>query len=125
MSDDLDQARLNLTLCHDKCRSDCKSYITPIGVCFSSRELFPNDPSWSDGWDIRDDPIQPASFTFHRTIFHTKNKTCSGNVSDIFDIPLDVCVGPFGKPRPWGTFQLVAFVEEDNLSVASDNVATQ
>lgn len=100
------RALLNMTLCHDKCEEDCKTYVTPVGQCFSSGSLFPNDPSWSDGWDVFDEMIQ--SSTLHRTIFHTQNNTCGGeDPTDSFEIPLGVCVGPFGRPRPWGIFQLI------------------
>ncbi len=95
--------QLNMTLCVDKCAGeDCKSYITPINTCYSSSELFPNDPSWS-GKDLRDDVICQ---TLVRTIFDTDNSTCLG-IGDTFEIPMDECVGPFGKPRPWGSFTLV------------------
>lgn len=85
-----------MTLCHDKCQvEDCKTYLTPVGICFSSVSLFPKDPSWS-GLDVFDEII---SVTLHRTIFSTDDDTCGGDESgrDSFDIPLDVCVGPFGS----------------------------
>jgi hypothetical protein len=40
-----------------------------------------------------------------REFFATKNGTCLGEPTDSFDLPLGVCVGPFGKPRPWGVFE--------------------
>jgi hypothetical protein len=98
---------LNMTLCHDKCQvEDCKTYLTSVGICFSSGSLFPKDPSWS-GLDVFD---EITNATLHRTIFSTDNDTCGGDESgrDSFYIPLGVCVGPFGAPRPWGTFEVVA-----------------
>lgn len=115
---------LNMTLCLRKCETDCKSYITPTGVCYSSGALFPNDPSWSDEWDIWDDLIDDV--TLHRTIFRTKNNTCYGNDTDYFEIPLGVCVGPFGKPRPWGFFQVVSdppSFEVSNRGSATDDLS--
>lgn len=95
---------LNMTLCLDKCAGeDCKTYITPLDVCYSSSLLFPNDPSWS-GKDLRD-AIVGQTQTLVRTIFDTEDGTCHGS-DDGFSIPLNECVGPFGKPRPWGIFGL-------------------
>ena len=116
---------VRLTMCQDnKCHWDCQIYVTPLDSCFSSANLFPNDPSWSDGWDILDTTRgneeeeavgRAAPTTLHRLIFSSKNGTCVGhNPPDSFDIPLDFCVGPFGAPRPWGTFELLpALVEAE------------
>ena len=41
-----------------------------------------------------------------RRAFYDTPGTC-GAETDHFDVPLDQCVGPFGKPRPWGEFSLV------------------
>lgn len=96
---------LNMTLCRDRCQKDCKSYLTPLGICFPSDSLFPNDPSWS-GLDILD--VIVGGTTLHRTIFPTQDGSCANDdddSSDSFNIPLEECVGPFGAPRPWGTFR--------------------
>ncbi len=53
-----------------------------------------------------------------RRFFDSVDGTCRGNPSgsgddddggeeDAFVLPFDVCVGPFGPPRPWGTFTLL------------------
>lgn len=97
---------VNMTLCHDMCHWDCQSYVTPLDTCFSSRNLFPNDPSWSDGWDILDTIVLDQAM-LHRIIYSSQDGTCTGTDPDSFDIPLNECVGPFGAPRPWGTFQLL------------------
>ena len=116
---------VQLTMCEDNmCHLDCQTYVTPLNSCFSSGNLFPNDPSWSDGWDIWDttrgevvglsggvgEEEEAAEHatpkTLHRVIFSSKNGTCVGHNPDSFDIPLNFCVGPFGAPRPWGTFEL-------------------
>lgn len=102
MNRNMDTPKLNMTLCVDKCAGgDCKTYITPIDECYSSSFLFPGDPSWS-GKDLVD-AIDCDTQTLVRTIFDTENSTCLGN-EDRFLIPLNECVGPFGKPRPWGIF---------------------
>jgi len=97
---------LNMTLCGGKCDNEnCKSYITPINSCYSSSILFPNDISWS-GKDIYDTIICQ---TLIRNIYDTENGTCRRQDDDNdnkFLIPLNECVGPFGLPRPWGTFRL-------------------
>jgi hypothetical protein len=95
--------RMNMTLCHDKCRSGCTTYVTPISECYSSGKLFPNDPSWS-GLDVFDTVICQ---TLTRRIFQSSDGLCSSSDSDKFLINLEECVGPFGKPRPWGKFSLV------------------
>ncbi len=109
------QQLLNMTLFENKCAGeDFKSYLTPINTCYSSSKLFPNDPSWS-GKDVRDDIICQ---TLVRTIFDTENSTCLGT-GDTFEIPLNECVGPFGKPRPWGTFRLIQEENDKDGDIAS------
>ena len=114
---------LNMTLCSDKCIMDCKTYVTPVGKCFNSDEMFPDDPSWS-GLDILDlifskqDKLSSPR-TLLRTVFQTTDKTCKTSDSDDkFQIPLDVCVGPFGKPRPWGTFQEAVNFLDANIAIS-------
>ena len=94
---------LNMTLCVDQCSLNCKSYLTPLSECYNSQILFPNDPSWS-GYDVFDTVICQ---TLVRAIFKTSNGSCTASTSDDrFQIPMNECVGPFGKPRPWGMFSL-------------------
>jgi hypothetical protein len=102
---------LNMTLCTDKCTGDCKSYVTPVSECYNSGALFPNDPSWSARLDVLDTVICQ---TLIRTIFHTSDGSCTTSDSDDrFQIPLEECVGPFGEPRPWGTFSLISSITEE------------
>jgi hypothetical protein len=100
---------LNMTLCDGKCKgSCCKTYMTPLHQCYSSERLFPNDPSWS-GKDVFD-TVTCHQQTLTRTIFQASTDgSCqvSDQDDDQFRIPLNECVGPFGPPRPWGTFQLL------------------
>lgn len=106
---------LNMTLCADKCAGEnCKTYFTPINTCYSSSRLFPNDPSWS-GKDFRDDLVCQ---TLVRTIFDTENSTCH-NVTDTFEIPMNECVGPFGKPRPWGIFSSIEQEQRRGSGISS------
>ncbi len=62
--------------------------------------MFPSDSQWGV-YDILDRQIDNKYL--NRTFFSTVNGTCL-NATDYFEIPLDSCVGPFGKPRPWGVF---------------------
>ena len=39
----------------------------------------------------------------HRYLFDSRNGPCRLRSSD-FEVPLETCVGPFGKPRPTGYF---------------------
>ena len=89
-------------LCVDFCDGrDCRSYQTPLSDCYSGQSLFPNDPSWGDV-DFMDEIVNGM---LERTIFGTNDGTCSDE-TDNFTLPLNQCVGPFGKPRPWGQFSL-------------------
>eukprot|EP00586_Coscinodiscus_wailesii_P023797 CAMPEP_0172502152 /NCGR_PEP_ID=MMETSP1066-20121228/157160_1 /TAXON_ID=671091 /ORGANISM="Coscinodiscus wailesii, Strain CCMP2513" /LENGTH=46 /DNA_ID= /DNA_START= /DNA_END= /DNA_ORIENTATION= len=40
------------------------------------------------------------------------NKTCEDRTDKVM-IPFNQCVGPFGDPRPWGTFLLIE--EDENV----------
>eukprot|EP00537_Pseudo-nitzschia_pungens_P004614 CAMPEP_0172372688 /NCGR_PEP_ID=MMETSP1060-20121228/48746_1 /TAXON_ID=37318 /ORGANISM="Pseudo-nitzschia pungens, Strain cf. cingulata" /LENGTH=112 /DNA_ID=CAMNT_0013098785 /DNA_START=134 /DNA_END=472 /DNA_ORIENTATION=- len=94
-----------MTLYSDKCDGENnKTYLTPIDECYSSNFLFPNDPSWS-GKDVLD-TIDVQTHMLLRTIYDTEDATCGGD-GDEFAVPLNECVGPFGRPRPWGIFRLV------------------
>eukprot|EP00536_Pseudo-nitzschia_multiseries_P009019 jgi/Psemu1/306245/fgenesh1_kg.244_\ len=94
-----------MTLYADKCAGEnSKSYLTPVNECYNSRALFPNDPSWS-GKDVHD-TIDVQNQMLFRTIYDTVDASCRG-VGDEIPIPLNACVGPFGRPRPWGIFRLV------------------
>ena len=98
---------LRTTLCADKCESNCVMFDTPTDECFSAHQLFPNDDSesWSE-FDIFDSVSNDPTF-FQRTIYASIDGSCGGLATDVFTIPLDECVGPFGPPRPWGNFSIV------------------
>jgi hypothetical protein len=100
------QQHLNMTLCTGRCEGDCVSYITPLQQCYSPSSMYPDDASWSE-FDVLDELLSEPSLTFQRTVFPSIDGICRGggsNPNDIFIVPLEVCVGPFGKPRPWGSF---------------------
>jgi hypothetical protein len=103
-------AKLNMTLCTGRCNGDCVSYTTPLSTCYSPSSMYPDDPSWSefDIWDmIQFDP--KLGKALRRMIFPSQDGTChdAEDPSDVFLIPLDECVGPFGQPRPWGVFDII------------------
>ncbi|CAB9504938.1 expressed unknown protein [Seminavis robusta] len=111
---------LTTTLCEDKCQSHCREYQTPFYQCFQGAALFPNDPSWNATGYILDFPLNHSHF--QRQFFDTTNtypttllvvSACQGTPTDEFVLPFRTCVGPFGKPRPWGTFD-----EKEILNVA-------
>ena len=112
----------------DNKEKDCQTYLTPIRTCYSSSKLFPEDPSWS-GYDIFDAIVPTSTNTRRRstsstvvstqtnntaagtslllvrTIYQTTNGTCVPSSQDVvFRLELQQCVGPFGRPRPWGIF---------------------
>mmetsp|Transcript_24684 Transcript_24684/g.28535 ORF Transcript_24684/g.28535 Transcript_24684/m.28535 type:complete len:200 (-) Transcript_24684:95-694(-) len=62
--------------------------------------------------DIKDEIIVDTnhlkSSYLKRSFYRSVNRTCSGGVADSFDhLPLEMCIGPFGPPYPWGVFDLV------------------
>ena len=135
-SDEEVVALLNTTMCSTKCgedssaaavsddnkEKDCQTYLTPIRTCYSSSKLFPEDPSWS-GYDMFDVVVPTSTNTvvstpqnnntagtillLVRTIYSTTNGTCVPSSQDVvFRLELQQCVGPFGRPRPWGLFSM-------------------
>eukprot|EP00978_Attheya_sp_CCMP212_P035555 scaffold155359_cov52-Attheya_sp.AAC.2 len=114
--------RMKTLLCVDHgCSDDCVTYETPLNTCFNGEILFPNDPAWGK-YDIFDRPMKDGSDTqFHRYFFTTTDGTCEGNSQkdppsdDIYTLPLEECVGPFGEPRPWGSFEFVTDPMDSSL----------
>lgn len=83
----------------EKCEGDCKSYNPPLEACYSPLDLWPGDPQWGGS-----DTLDSCNGThLHRSFFASTNGTCTAR-TDSFSLPLHSCIGPFGKPRPWGTF---------------------
>jgi hypothetical protein len=95
---------IHTELCADKCRSDCRSYQTPLGSCYNPQVLFPKDVSWADV-DVFDMVLSDVEFK--RSFFSTTDGSCAGDATDIFQLRVAECVGPFGKPRPWGNFSFI------------------
>jgi hypothetical protein len=92
-------AHEKMTTCTGKCAGNCKVYEPPVGRCYSPPKLWPRDPQWgvSDTWDVCNGSHLQRSF------FSSVDSTCRGRTGG-FTLPLRTCVGPFGKPRPWGNF---------------------
>ena len=92
-------------LCDTFCLENalCIRYKTPVSDCYNGEALFPNDPSWGP-YDVEDDVMD--KFTFVRKFYASENGTCRDQ-TDQFELPFNVCVGPFGQPRPWGKFALI------------------
>eukprot|EP00565_Helicotheca_tamesis_P008577 CAMPEP_0185728774 /NCGR_PEP_ID=MMETSP1171-20130828/4161_1 /TAXON_ID=374046 /ORGANISM="Helicotheca tamensis, Strain CCMP826" /LENGTH=168 /DNA_ID=CAMNT_0028397517 /DNA_START=67 /DNA_END=573 /DNA_ORIENTATION=+ len=115
--------RLRTTLCADKCKSDCKTYVTPLNECYNGLIMFPDDESWGQ-FDIMDvtmtDYTMPGQ-QFQRNFYETTDGSCGeaaggqipGVPTDDFTLPFGECVGPFGAPRPWGTMNTLDLVEEE------------
>ena len=96
----------------------CLTYTTPMNDCYNARVLFPGDKSWGD-LDVYDEMVMS---NIKRTFYKSMDGSCVGrgeggdaknsipqpvDADDSFILPLDVCVGPFGPPRPWGKFTLL------------------
>jgi len=90
---------LNMTVCSDKCNHGCKTYSTPIGVCYNPQVLFPHDEQWGNS-DVLDECIGTM---VTRKFFKSIDQSCVRE-TDNFTLPTNECIGPFGRPRPWGTF---------------------
>ena len=96
---------VNMTLCRDKCSSGCVVYMLPgKGECFNPRILFPGDKQWGPH-DVRDICLNKTHM--QRVFYDTKDASCMVE-SDHFVLPIDVCIGPFEKPRPWGIFSCIS-----------------
>ena len=95
---------LNTFLCTNYCQSGCQQYRTPFHRCYNPQTLFPLDSSWAH-LDMFDMVLNEVEFM--RSFFGTNNETCSGDPTDTFRLQIDECVGPFGKPRPWGNFSFI------------------
>lgn len=122
-----EQRKIITTLCTDKkCSNNCTQYDTPVSQCYNGRDLgsYPFYDNTTNPFGIYDtidvifghhDPV----VAFKRSFFGSTNGSCTGSVTDLFDyIPLDECVGPFGPPRPCGTFHLVADVDDPHEEIA-------
>ena len=93
----------NMTLCNDHCHSDdCLSYAVPLGECFSPPQLWPGDPQWGEH-DVLDACVNATHFS--RTFYASLDASCARETGG-FVLPLRECIGPFGKPRPWGVFNM-------------------
>lgn len=106
-----DNETLLTTLCQDRCATDCVSYKTPLSSCYNGQQLFPGDPSWGD-YDIQDD-VQSSLQLVRRGWYASQNGTCLGRPTDQMTLPLHGCIGPFGKPRPWGILELIQNISMD------------
>merc|ERR1712166_1170564 len=94
-----------MTLCQDKCGSqDCKSYNVPLHKCFSPPKLWPNDETWGSG-DTLDTVLNSTHIS--RQFFASQDGNSVEDTDTGFILPLEVCIGPFGKPRPWGSFKVL------------------
>lgn len=100
-----------MTVCEDKCSENCKAYYVPFEGCFSPPLMFPNDTQWGTS-DVLDSRINETFF--RRTFYLSNNGNCTIE-TDHFTLPLNSCVGPFGPPRPWGTFTL----QENSTNIAT------
>ena len=95
------KTRENMTVCGPlaRCTEDCKTYQPPLGACYSPPILWPRDSQWGSS-----DTFDECNAThLSRSFYASTDGTCATR-TDGFDLPLHACVGPFGKPRPWGQF---------------------
>ncbi len=114
---------LNTTLCTDKCFGECESYLTPLEKCYNGQELFPpfrteemyrglkkhhrSNPYGK--YDIFDEVIKSSDenvVAIKRSFFESTDSSCENPTGSFENIPLKVCVGPFGEPLPWGSLKI-------------------
>jgi len=93
-------AHENMTVCATRCTAGCKTYIIPFEMCYAPPSLFPDDPQWGP-FDCLD---THNGTHFTRRIYGSQHAKCDGTPTDSFTVGLGECVGPFGRPRPWGSF---------------------
>ena len=130
--------RLKTTLFAEKCiGDDFTVYVTPINKCYNGKEMgmLGEDSSIVNNFaatlingknvklknpygenDILDELIKENDeiIGIKRSFFHSKNTTCTGGITDSFpNIPIDICVGPFGPPKPWGILNVINQTSED------------
>eukprot|EP00039_Didymoeca_costata_P012568 m.181673 g.181673 ORF g.181673 m.181673 type:complete len:118 (-) comp15515_c0_seq15:119-472(-) len=95
---------VNTTTCMNNtdghCHDNCKVYTAPNNICYNPKRLFHNDSQWGD-YDIID-KCELLGKVIKRCFYTSKNDSCVDE-SDCYTLQADICVGPFGKPRPWGT----------------------
>jgi hypothetical protein len=125
------QQHLRTELCKGYCNGeDCKIYPTPLNKCFNGALRFPNDPSWADDLYLLDLIVEsidnvdtlwrrffPTISACNATTTSTNESTSHNKPTDEMILPLNECIGPFGRPRPWGKFSVV--VVDASLSSAS------
>lgn len=108
-----------MIVCSGKCTSDCKAYSPPLGICYSPPKLWPGDVQWGTA-----DTLDTCNGThLDRSFYSSSNGSCTAR-TDGFSLPLDTCVGPFGKPRPWGNFSCGGYgggggLEEHGVSISA------
>lgn len=107
---------LRTELYEDFCLEDLgATYETALNECYNGANLF-NDEDWGTS-DILDVVSHGKDniMLLHRTFFASNTSVCSGPVDD-YILPVDECVGPFGKPRPWGMFTLINTTNDDSMN---------
>jgi hypothetical protein len=109
-------------LCSSFCTGKCCTYQTPIHTCFNGMTLFNHSVDWGT-MDILDtisrlegDDDDPPIYFLTRQFYESNTSMCQ-ELFDTYELPLNECVGPFGKPHPWGRFTLV----NDNKKNTTEN----
>lgn len=110
---------LRTELYADFCDDVGASYETNLEDCYNGASLF-NDEDWGD-FDIFDAVASDDEdiFVLHRTFYDSNSSVCEHPV-DYYILPIDECVGPFGKPHPWGRFSLINITH----NVSMNEIAT-
>eukprot|EP01083_Nonionella_stella_P154536 498113_1 len=114
---------LNTTLCTDKCFGECESYLTPLEKCYNGHKLFPpfqtedarrglkNRSNPYGKYDIFDEVIKSSDenvVAIKRSFFESTDSSCENSTGSFEKIPLQICVGPFGEPLPWGSLKIAS-----------------
>ena len=114
--------QIRTTFCKDRvCLTECSQVVTPLGSCYNGRHFsnFDEKNNPYGNYDIFDELEEDkfnSRFLFKRSFYESEDGTCLGDVTDSFNaLPLNECVGPFGEPRPWGKFELIGFVPEEEI----------
>ena len=73
-----------------------------IGECTSPSDEWPGDEQWGTTSFI---DSYKSPLKMERAFYKDGDDQCSGDVDYVQEMPMKQCIGPWGKPRPWGSLE--------------------
>ena len=77
-------------------------YTIPLNKCVNPADQWPGDEQWGSQ-SFKDSQLNELEF--NRTFYKDGDSGCSDEPDFVQKLPLRACIGPFGDPRPWGSFK--------------------